>query len=171
MQILEYLDFLPNINETHFIAQGVAVIGRVELGDLVNIWFNAVIRGDVNKITIGENTNIQDLSMLHVTEKHALSIGKNVTIGHSVILHGCSIGDGCLIGMGSKILDGAIISKNSLVAAGSVVPPGKNFPEGVLIMGSPAKVMRSLSDEELNQINNHYKSYLVTAENYRKQKH
>lgn len=161
-----YLNFQPTIANGVFLAPTAVVIGRAILASNSNIWFNCVIRADVNTIEVGENTNIQDLSMLHVTEINALKIGANVSVGHSVVMHGCTIEDGCLIGMGSKILDGAVISKNSLVAAGSVVPPNKTFPEGSFIMGIPAKVIRPLSAEEISQVSNHYKSYLVYKDQY-----
>lgn len=160
MKTYPFKEYQPKLGDNVFIAPGAFVIGNCDIASNVNIWFNCVVRGDVNKITIGENTNIQDLSMLHVTEEDDLWIGKNVTIGHSVILHSCRIEEGCLIGMGSKILDGAVIGKNSLVAAGSVVPPYKTFPAGSFIMGMPAKVIRPLSDEEIDKYSNHYKSYV-----------
>jgi carbonic anhydrase/acetyltransferase-like protein (isoleucine patch superfamily) len=121
----------------------------------------------VNDIHIGENTNIQDHSILHVTEKDDLVIGKNTSVGHGVTLHGCTVEQGCLIGMGAIILDGAIIGDGSIVAAGSIVPPGKSYPSGSMIMGSPAKVVRELNDIEKNFIANHYKSYLSYANDFR----
>ena len=166
MKTLSYKEFFPTFNDSNFLAEGAKLIGRGNLERNVNIWFNAVIRGDVNQISIGENTNIQDLSVLHVTNQFELIIGKNVTVGHSAILHGCVIGDGSLIGMGAKILDGAKIGKNTLVAAGSVVAPGKVFREGVMLMGSPAKLKRERSTEESHAISNHYKSYVELANTY-----
>ncbi len=166
MQCFSYLNFAPKYNKSNMMANGSQLIGRVVLGEFANIWFNCVLRADVNEIRIGDNTNIQDLSMLHVTDSHPLDVGSNVTIGHSVILHGCSIGDGSLIGMGSKILDGAIIGKNCLVAAGSVVPPGKSYPDGSFIMGVPAKIKRNLRDEEIQEISNHYQYYVKYAKQY-----
>ena len=166
MQCFSYLNSGPKYNKTNLLANGSQIIGQVELGEYANVWFNSVVRGDVNRITIGRNTNIQDLSMLHVTELHPLSIGENVTVGHSAILHGCTIGDGSLIGMGSKILDGAIIGKRCLVAAGSIIPPGKVYPDESFIIGSPAKLNRSLSSKELEQISNHYKLYVEYAKQY-----
>jgi len=143
------------------------VIGNVILGENVNIWHQSVLRGDVNAITIGANTNIQDLCMLHVTEEAALVIGANTSVGHQVTLHGCQIGQGCLIGMSSTILDGAQIGDECLVAAGSIVPPGKVYPAGSLIKGAPAKIERVLSDEERQKISQHYKSYLVYKEEFK----
>jgi carbonic anhydrase/acetyltransferase-like protein (isoleucine patch superfamily) len=168
-QLFSYKGLSPTLGKGHFIAAGVKLIGDVVTEKDVGIWFNCVVRADVNRVTIGENTNIQDLSMLHVTEEHPLIIGKNVTIGHSVILHGCEVHDGCLIGMGAKILDGAVIGAGSLVAAGSVVPPNKHYPAKSFIIGTPATVKRSLSDEEYEQISNHYKSYVIYKDEYLKE--
>ena len=167
MQIFSYKGVSPKMAFTNFVSSTSVLIGRVELKELANIWFGTVIRGDVNDIKIGHSTNIQDLCMLHVTEKDHLLIGDHVSVGHSVVLHGCEIGDGCLIGMGSKILDGAKIGKNCLVAAGSVVPPNKIYEEGSFIIGAPAKVKRMLSSEEVQSVSNHYKAYLVYAEEFR----
>ena len=166
MALYQYKDHKPKIGKECYIADSADVIGKVEMGDHANIWFQVVARGDVNKITIGENTNIQDLTMLHVVEEFPLIIGKNVTVGHSVILHACEVGDGSLIGMGAKVLDGAIIGKNCLVAAGSVVPPGKVYPDGSFIIGSPAKVKRELSEQEIRKYSEHYKTYIITKDEY-----
>ena len=167
MPIYSFKEFIPKINDTHYIAPGAMVIGNVQMGDHVNIWHNCVLRGDVNKIVIGERTNIQDLSMLHVTEASDLIIGSEVSVGHNVTLHGCKIDSHCLIGMGSTILDDAHIKECCIVAAGSVVPPGKTYPEGSMIMGSPAKVTRKLSDQEIDFIKNHHKSYLGYKEQFK----
>jgi carbonic anhydrase/acetyltransferase-like protein (isoleucine patch superfamily) len=166
MNFFKYLDFFPKTGERVFIAEGAKVIGRAFLEDHVSVWFNTVIRADVNVIKIGKNSNIQDLCMLHVTEMNALEIGENTSLGHSVVLHGCKIGSGCLIGMGAIILDGAEIGDNCLVAAGSMVTPHKKFPSGSLIKGRPAVVERALSQEEINQVSLHYKSYLKYKEEY-----
>lgn len=168
MSYSNYFDYSPSLGERVYTADGAKVIGRAELGDHVNIWFNTVVRADVNFIKIGKNTNIQDLCMLHVTEQNSLTIGENTSLGHSVILHGCKIGSGCLIGMGAIILDGAVIGDNCLVAAGSLVSPGKTFPAGSMIKGRPAVVERALSAEEINKISNHYKAYVVYKEQYLK---
>jgi carbonic anhydrase/acetyltransferase-like protein (isoleucine patch superfamily) len=167
MQIFSYKETSPNMDDTNYVSATSVLIGKVKLESFANVWFGTVVRADVNRILIGENTNIQDLCMLHVTEKDDLIIGKNVSVGHSVVLHGCEIGDGCLIGMGSKILDGAIIGKNCLVAAGSVVPPNKVYEEGSFIIGTPAKVKRKLSGEEIESISNHYKAYLKYGEEFK----
>lgn len=167
MQLYTYKNFSPEIMESCYIAPGVKIIGRATLSENVNVWFNAVIRADVNSIKIGANTNIQDLSILHVTEENSLTIGENVTIGHSVILHACTIGDGSLVGMGAKVLDGAIIGKRCLIAAGSVVPPGKVFPDDSFIIGAPAKLGRALDPREIALYSNHYKSYVGYASEYK----
>lgn len=167
MQLFTYLDYRPDIHQTCFLAPSVQIIGRFSAEENVNIWFNTVIRADVNFIKISANTNVQDLCMLHVTEKNPLIIGKNVTVGHSVILHGCKIEDHCLIGMGAKILDGAIIGEGSLVAAGSVVPPGKIYPSNSFIIGTPAKATRELTAKESMQVRNHYKAYVGYANEYK----
>ena len=168
MGLSRYLDFSPILGNRVFIADGVKVIGRAHLEDHVNIWFNSVVRADVNFIKIGKNTNVQDLCMLHVTEFNALTLGENTSLGHSVVLHGCKIGNGCLIGMGAIILDGAEIGDNCLVAAGSLVSPGKKFPAGSLIKGRPAVVERALAPEEIEKISNHYRSYVGYKEQYLK---
>jgi len=153
----------PSIHPTVFIAPGVKIIGDVEIGKNSSVWYNVVIRGDVHYIKIGENTNIQDLSMLHVSVgTHPLNIGNNVTVGHSVKLHGCTVEDFTLIGIGSVVLDGAVVQKNSVVAAGAVVTPGFVVPSGKLVAGVPAKVIRDLSDEEINYLKisaDHYSEY------------
>ena len=152
MPELELIDFegtFPSIGDGVFVARGAAVIGEVDLGAHSSVWYNAVIRGDVCPITIGARTNIQDGSIIHVTSgSHGTTIGDEVTVGHGAIIHGCEIDDRCLIGMGSTILDGAHIESECLVAAGALVPPGMRVPAGSLVMGSPAKVKRQLSDQE-----------------------
>lgn len=166
MELYRYLDFNPTIGPGVYISPGAKVIGRAFLHQNVNVWFNVVIRADVNKIEIGENTNVQDLSMLHVTEKNHLIIGHNVSIGHSVVMHGCTVEDSCLIGMGAIILDGAVIGRNSVVAAGTLVPPGKVYPPYSMIKGQPAKIERELTEAERFAYANHYKSYIVYKDQY-----
>jgi len=166
MSLLPFLNYKPQLGKRVFIADGAKIIGRANLEDHVNIWFNTVIRADVNEIHIGHNTNVQDLCMFHVTELNGITVGENTSFGHSVVLHGCKIGNGCLIGMSAIILDGAEIGDNSLVAAGSLVSPGKKFPAGSLIKGRPAVVERELSPEEIFKISNHYKSYVNYKEQY-----
>lgn len=169
MALYSYGDDLPEIPKSSFIAPSADIIGRVFVGENASLWHQVVARGDLHDIKIGENTNIQDLSLLHVIEELPLIIGKNVSVGHKVILHACRVEDSCLIGMGAVVLDGAVIGENSVVAAGSVVPPGKVYPPGVMIMGSPAKVVRELTPAEKVKYGEHYKSYLESKEIFRDQ--
>lgn len=166
MPLYSFKGIKPQLGSGVFVAPSADIIGKVIFEKNVNIWYQCVARGDVNVIHVGENTNVQDLSMLHVTKDFALTIGKNVSIGHSVTLHGCTIGDSCLIGMGAVILDGASIGANSVVAGGSVVPPGKIYPPGSMIMGNPAVVKRELTPDEKILYGDHYKSYVVYKEDY-----
>ncbi len=166
MPLYSYKGIKPKIEKGVFIAPSADVIGLVILEENSSIWHQCVVRGDVNSIRVGKNTNVQDLTMLHVTEDSPLVIGSGVSIGHSVTLHACTIGDNCLIGMGAIVLDGAEIGENSVVAAGSLVPPGKKFPKGSMIMGNPAVVKRSLTKEELERYGNHYKSYIAYKDEY-----
>ena len=159
---------MPRVHETVFLAQNCAIIGDVEIAKDANIWFNAVIRGDINYIRIGERTNIQDGAILHVTgSTHPLIIGSDVTVGHGAILHGCTIENGCLIGMGAIVLDGAVVSKNSLVAAGALVLEGFIVPEGTLVAGVPAKVKRELTNEEKEIIMQSAQEYLHNVKSFR----
>lgn len=135
-----------------FVAPSADVIGNVSLAAQCSVWFNVTIRGDNDPISIGERSNVQDNSVLHADPGVPLEIGSNVTVGHKVMLHGCKIGDNTLIGMGSTILNGARIGKNSIVGAGSLITEGKEFPDGVLIVGAPAKVVRELSPDQMKMI-------------------
>lgn len=160
--IFPYEGMIPEFDETVFIASGAKLIGDVKLGSYASVWYNTVIRGDVNYIRIGEKTNIQDCSMLHVTNAvYPLNIGNKVTVGHSVTLHGCTIEDLTLIGMGAIVLDGAIVETNSMVAAGTVVRPGFVVPSGKLVAGVPGKVIRDLTDKEIEE-------FEISAERYKK---
>ena len=172
--ILEYRGEKPKIGKNCWIAKSADVIGEVEMGEDVSIWFGCVVRGDVHYIKIGDRTNIQDLSMIHVThytksdksDGYPTIIGSDVTVGHRVMLHGCTIEDGCLIGMSATILDGAVIGKESIVGAGSLVTKNKKFPPRSLILGSPAKVVRTLSDEEVKELYDSAKRYVKFKNEY-----
>ena len=137
----------PTLAGDNFVAPNATIIGNVELKSKANVWFNAVIRADLDKVTIGENTNIQDGSILHVDEGFPMTIGKNVTIGHKVMLHGCTIGDESLIGMNAVVLNGAKIGKNCLIGANSLVTENMVVPDGHLVLGSPAKVIKPLDEK------------------------
>lgn len=168
-KLFPYLNHYPKIAENVFIAPGVKIIGNVEIAKDSSVWYNSVLRGDVHYIKIGEQTNIQDCSMLHVTNgKYPLNIGNSVTIGHSVILHGCSLKDLCFIGIGAVVLDGAIIESEAMVAAGAVVKQDFVVPAGKLVAGVPAKVIRDLTKKEIKEFEAsaiRYRKYSVITEN------
>ncbi len=160
-KLFPYQDSFPKIESSVFLASGVKIIGNVEIGKSSSVWYNSVIRGDVHYIKIGARTNIQDCSMLHVTNgKFPLNIGSEVTIGHSVTLHGCTLLDLCLIGMGAIILDGAIVEQYSIVAAGSVVKQNFVVPSGKLVAGVPAKIIRDLTETEINDFEKSAERYV-----------
>ena len=148
--IIKYKQKKPKIDKNVFVAPGSYGVGDVQIGSKSNIWFNVVIRGDVEKIRIGKNTNIQDLTMVHCTTKgFGTTIGSNVTIGHNCVIHDCTINDNSLIGMSSTILDGAVVEKNSMLAAGSLLTQGKIVKSGEIWAGNPAKLLRKLNNKEI----------------------
>jgi len=173
--IMDYKGLSPKIDSSAWIAPGAAVIGDVKIGKDCSIWFGTVIRGDVHKIEIGDRVSVQDLSMIHVThykksdksDGSPTIIGNDVTIGHKVMLHGCTIEDACLIGMSATILDDAVIGKESIVGAGALVTKGKKFPPRSLILGSPAKVVRELTDDEVKELYDSAKRYVNFMKGYR----
>lgn len=166
--IRPFQNTLPKIHETAFIADSAEVIGDVEIGQDSSVWFGSVIRGDVNRIRIGARTNIQDLSVIHVSsETHSTTLEDEITVGHRVTLHGCYIETGCLIGIGSILLDGVRIGAHSLVAAGSLLTPGTEIPPFSLVMGSPAKVKRPLTQKELEDLPKFWKNYVSLIARYR----
>jgi carbonic anhydrase/acetyltransferase-like protein (isoleucine patch superfamily) len=159
MAIYELDGKAPRLGEGAWVADTATVLGDVELAENASVWFGAVIRGDMDTIRIGRNSNIQDLSVLHADEGIPLTIGDNVSVAHQVMLHGCTIGDGSLIGIQAVILNGAKIGRNCIVGAGSVVTENKEFPDNSLIIGSPAKLVRTLDEAatgKLAQIVEHY---------------
>ena len=149
MAIYQLEDDVPDVHPTAWVADSAEVVGRVTLAENASVWYGAVLRGDNDRITVGANSNVQDGSVLHTDHDVPLTIGANVTIGHQVMLHGCTIGDGSLVGIQSVVLNGARIGRNCLVGAGSLVTEGKEFPDGVLIVGRPAKVVRELTAEQI----------------------
>lgn len=166
--ILPYLGIYPKIDESVFICEGVQIIGDVILAKDVNVWFNSVIRGDVNYIRVGERTNIQDGCILHVTyKKYPLIIGKDVSIGHGAVLHGCTVKDSVLVGIGAMLLDNCVVNSNSLIAAGALVKENFVVPEGVLIAGVPGKIIRELTEEEIEMIKQRSRNYLMYVNNYK----
>ena len=152
-----------------YIADNATVIGSVLIEDQASIWFNVVVRGDNDMITIGAGSNVQDSSMLHTDGGIKLALGRSVSIGHMAMLHGCSIGDGSLIGINSVILNHAVIGKHSLIGAGSLIPEGKSIPDGVLALGTPAKVVRDLSQAEITNLQNIADGYVRRAKLFRQQ--
>ena len=151
--IMDYRGIRPQVAADAFIAPTATLIGDVHVGAESGIWFNVVLRGDVNRIRIGRRTNLQDGTVVHVTSNtHPTMIGNGVTVGHGVVLHGCTVGDGCLIGIGAIVLDGAVIGESSMVAAGSLVAPGTVVPPRSLAVGSPARIKRELTETEFQQL-------------------
>lgn len=164
--IKEFEGIEPQIDESVFVAESADIIGRVKIGKDSSIWYNTVLRGDENSIIIGENTNIQDGTIVHVGWDRDTIIGNNVTVGHKAIIHGCKIGEYSLVGMGSIVLDGAEIGEYTMIGAGSLVT-NKKFPPGVLLLGSPAKVIRELTDEEKNSLKTSAQHYVETAKKHK----
>lgn len=147
-----------------FIAQGAVICGDVTMGNRVSVWYNAVIRGDMAPITIGDDSNVQECAVLHVSENMPLSIGQGVTVGHGAILHSCTIGDNSLIGMGAIVLDGAKIGKNCIVGAGALVTGGTEIPDGSLVIGSPGKVRREMTEAEIEANRKNAEEYVHLME-------
>lgn len=157
----------PQVHATAWVADSAQVMGRVRMDEDASVWFGAVVRGDTEHIHIGKGSNVQDGSVLHADHGMPLTIGQNVTVGHQVMLHGCTIGDGSLIGIGAVVLNGAVIGKGCLVGAGSLVTEGKVFPDGSMILGSPAKVVRQLSPEQLEGLRMSARHYVDNAQRFR----
>lgn len=163
-----YKGITPKLDDTVFRVGSAEIIGDVEIGAESSVWFNVVIRGDVNVIRIGKRTNIQDGTVIHVTHRHHPTlVGDDVTVGHNVTLHGCRIGDRCLIGMGAVVMDGAVVENDAMVAAGALVTPGTRVPSGALYAGSPAAYKRHLSDDEIAGLKQSAANYLAYVESYR----
>ncbi len=166
--ILEYKGLTPKLDASVFISSSACVIGDVQVGEGSSLWFNVVVRGDVNFIRIGKRTNIQDGTVVHVTrDTHPTVLGDDITVGHNATLHGCTVHDRSLIGIGAIVLDGAVIGTSSLVAAGSVVAPGTQVPPHSLVMGSPARVKRLLTEDERCKMRSIADSYVQYQAEYR----
>ena len=167
MNIRPFDHIEPRIEPTAYIADSALVIGDVEIGEDASVWFGSIIRGDVNSIRIGARTNIQDGTIIHVSSKtHSTTLEDKITVGHRVTLHGCYVERGCLIGIGSILLDGVRVGHNSLVAAGSLLTPGTIIPPNSLVMGSPAKVKRPLTAEELAYLDQSWRNYTKLKKRY-----
>ncbi|MBQ8017989.1 MAG: gamma carbonic anhydrase family protein [Methanobrevibacter sp.] len=158
---------MENNKDSIVICPGAQVIGDVELGENVSIWHGAVLRGDTDSITIGDNSNVQDNCVVHCTKDFPVEIGKNVSVGHGAVVHGCKLDDNVLIGMNATVLNGAHISKNSIVGAGAVVSEGKEFPEGSLILGVPAKAVKEVTPEQIEMIQNNAENYVKLSKQYK----
>jgi carbonic anhydrase/acetyltransferase-like protein (isoleucine patch superfamily) len=167
MAVYQLDDRIPKIDPSAWVAESGQVMGGVTLEANASVWFGATLRGDTEHITIGEGSNIQDGSVLHADYGTPLTVGKNVTVGHMVVLHGCTIGNESLIGIGAVVLNGAKIGKNCLVGAGSLVTEGKEFPDGSMIMGTPAKVVRQLTPEQIQGLRESAKRYIENAHRYK----
>lgn len=165
--VLPYRGHYPSIAKGVFAAAGARLIGDLVIAEDASLWFNVTVRADCNYIRIGARSNIQDNSVIHVTNsKHPTVIAEDVTVGHSAVLHGCEIKAGCLIGMGAVVMDGVVIGERCMVAAGSLVTPGKEFPAGHLIKGSPAKAVRELTEQELKALETSITYYLEYKSHY-----
>lgn len=159
----------PRIAETAFVADSADVIGDIEIGNFSSIWFNAVLRGDQNKIKIGNRTSIQDGVVIHADPENGVQVGDNVSVGHGAVLHGCRIEDNVIIGMNSTVLNGAEIGKNSIVGANALVPQGKKFPANSLIIGVPGTVKRETNEAEVEAIKENAEEYVEMAKEYREE--
>ena len=168
--VMPYGDIFPQLADDVYVAPGAVVAGDVHIGAGSSVWFGTIMRGDVGWIRIGERTNLQDLSMVHVTGGNAnTTIGDDVTVGHRAIIHGCTVEDRCLIGMGAILLDECVIGAGSVIAAGAVVPPGKVIPPGSMVMGIPGKVVRAVTDEQAMLGRLGAMHYVQSAKTYREQ--
>ena len=157
----------PQVADSAWVADSAQVMGSVTLGEDASVWFGTVVRGDTDSITIGAGSNVQDASVLHADFGKPLVIGERVTVGHQVMLHGCTIGDESLIGIGAVVLNGARIGKNCLVGAGALVTEGKEFPDGSMILGSPAKAVRQLTPEQIEGLRLSAQHYVDNARRFR----
>lgn len=167
MAIFELDGTLPRLADSAWVADSAQLMGNVELADDSSVWFGVVIRGDTEVIRIGRGSNIQDLSVLHADIGMPLTVGEDVTVGHRAVLHGCTIGDGSLIGIGAVVLNGAKIGKGCLVGAGSLVTEGKEFPDGAMIMGCPARMVRQLTPERIEGLRRSAQGYVENARRFR----
>ena len=167
MAIYQLDDLKPAIADSAWVADSAQVTGNVTLSEDSSLWFGVVARGDTASITVGKGSNIQDNSVLHADHGMPLVIGENVTVGHQVMLHGCTIGDGSLIGIQAVVLNGAKIGRNCLVGAGSLVTEGKEFPDGCMILGTPAKAVRQLSDAQIEGLKMSAQHYIDNARRYK----
>lgn len=166
MAIESFDGFQPTIHESAFIAASADVIGRVTIGEEASIWYNATLRGDINDITIGPRSNVQDNAVIHLADNFGCHIGELVTVGHSAILHACEVKSEVLVGMGAIVLDGSVIGERSIIGAGALVTGGTLIPPGSLVLGSPAKVVRTLSLDEQAKVRSWAEKYVLGSRKY-----
>lgn len=168
MAIYQLGEHAPDVDPSAYVTESANVIGKVRIEANASIWFGVTIRGDNELITVGENSNVQESSVLHTDPGMPLTIGKNVTVGHQAMLHGCTIGDGSLVGIQAVVLNGAKIGRNSLVGAGALVTEGKEFPDNSLILGSPAKAVRTLSEDDVARMQRGTQTYVTRAQTFKR---
>ena len=162
-QLDQFLRKTPTLGEAVYIARGAVVLGDVTLGDRASVWYNAVLRGDIHEIVVGEGTNIQDNAVLHIADNFGCYLGDNVTVGHSAVVHACRIGNETLVGMGATVLDGAVVGNQCIVGANALVKQGQEIPDGSMAVGSPARVIRKLTDEERAGLKGWATKYVANA--------
>ena len=165
-QLDAFLRARPKLGRDVYIAQGAAVLGDVTLGDYASVWFNAVLRGDINRIEVGHHSNVQDNAVFHLADEYACVLGNYVTVGHGAIVHACTVQDEVLVGMGSTILDGAVIGEQSIIGARALVTQGAQIPPGSLVLGAPAKVVRALTEQERTGLKRMAEKYVRVAAYY-----
>jgi carbonic anhydrase/acetyltransferase-like protein (isoleucine patch superfamily) len=167
-RLAKFLDQSPEVDASAYVASGAVLLGAVRLAKDSSVWHNAVLRGDINTIRIGEGSNIQDGTIVHLADDYGVNIGRYVTVGHAAMIHACTIGDECLIGMQATVLDGAVVGAQSIVGAGALVTKGTQIPEGSLVLGSPAKVVRTLTSEERSGLKSMAEKYVVVSREHKK---
>jgi gamma-carbonic anhydrase len=166
MSVMGYLGKQPQVGPGVFVAEGAHVIGDVQIGEQSSIWFNSVLRGDINRVVVGHHTNIQDLSVCHVADDYACVVGNYVTAGHRAILHGCTVGDEVLIGMGAVLMNGVVVGGQSIIGAAALLTEGLQVPPGSLVYGAPAKIISKLGEKERAQIKGWAEKYCRVAAGY-----
>ncbi len=165
-QLATFLARQPTLGRGVYVAKGAVVLGDVTLGDFSSVWFNAVLRADINRIVVGRYSNVQDNSVFHLADEYPCIIGDYVTVGHGAIVHACTVGNEVLVGMGSIILDGAVIGDQSIVGAGALVTQGQQIPPGSMVLGSPARIVRPLTEPERTRIKGFAEKYVEVAAHY-----
>ena len=161
-----FKEHIPHLTDCSFIADNASIIGNVRMGKGSSVWYGAVLRADTNSITVGENTNIQDNVVIHTNQQYPVAIGNNVSVGHGAVIHGATVGDDCVIGLNATLLNGCKVGKNCIIAAGALVMEGQIVPDGSLFVGVPGRVVRKLSQDNINYINNNTIEYVQAAKDH-----